>query len=194
MPEIIAARAIKIDPSSFFREGLDSCLSKGGHVAVLHASSPEEVWPQADTLHPDLALVGPNLAEDQSLALCRAMISRWPALKIILFSPHADDLLFQADAASAGANACLAAITAVLAGHQLFSRGVLSQPFRPEELTAREREVLNLLAGEKTDREIAEMLGLSVNTVHNHSQRILEKLGVHERREAVRRARRRGWV
>jgi DNA-binding NarL/FixJ family response regulator len=89
---------------------------------------------------------------------------------------------------------CLSTIAAVMAGHQLFSHEILSLAFRPIELTAREREVLHLLAQGKTDREIADALVLSLTTVRKHSHQILEKLGVHERREAVRRARRLGWV
>ena len=81
-----------------------------------------------------------------------------------------------------------------MTGHQLFSRGILSLAFQQIELTARERTVLKLLAESKTDREIAAALGLSVATVRNHSQHILEKLGVHNRHEAVRRARRLGWL
>jgi DNA-binding NarL/FixJ family response regulator len=50
------------------------------------------------------------------------------------------------------------------------------------------------MAEEKTDRKIAITLSLSAATVRNHSQQILERLGVHNRREAVRRARRLGWV
>jgi DNA-binding CsgD family transcriptional regulator len=57
----------------------------------------------------------------------------------------------------------------------------------PKELplTAREREVLQWLAGGKTDRDIAEILGISPRTVHKHLQRIYEKLGVETRTAAV---------
>jgi len=120
------------------------------------------------------------------------------------FSRHANDPLFQADAANAGASACLpreaseqeclSTIAAVMAGHPLFAREILSLAFRPAELTAREREVLQLLAEGKTDREIADALVLSITTVRKHSRQILEKLDVHTRHEAVRRARRLGWV
>ena len=52
-------------------------------------------------------------------------------------------------------------------------------------LTAREREVLQWLSGGKTDRDIAEILGISPRTVHKHLQRIYEKLGVETRTAAV---------
>jgi DNA-binding NarL/FixJ family response regulator len=173
-------------------------------VVLACARNLDEIFQGQDALFPHLALVGPNFLEHESLIVCRELIHRWPLLKIILFSRHANDPLFQADAAHAGASACLpreateqeclSTIAAVMAGHQLFSREVLSLAFRPSELTAREREVLSLLAEGKTDREAAMALGLSVATVRNHSQRIVEKLSVHSQGEALRRARRLGWV
>ena len=169
-------------------------------MVLAHAHSLAEAMERSGVLTPDLAVVGPNFTEYESLTLCRAILSRWPNIKVIIFSRHAADPLFQADAASAGANACLpreaseaetlAAVAAVMAGYLVFPREVLAEAFRPIDLTAREREVLRHLAEGKTDREIASALGLSHATVRNHSQRILEKLGVHERREVVRRARR----
>jgi DNA-binding CsgD family transcriptional regulator len=54
------------------------------------------------------------------------------------------------------------------------------------DLTAREREVLRLLVARRTDREIAQDLFLSPNTVHWHINHILAKLGVHSRRQAAR--------
>ena len=63
---------------------------------------------------------------------------------------------------------------------------------RPEasdpRLTEREREVLQWLSGGKTDRDIADILGISPRTVHKHLQRIYEKLGVETRTAAVARA------
>jgi len=204
LPEAAPARAIILDPSPFFCKGLRSCLDASDHVMLACVRNLEEVLQGQAALFPNLALVGPNFLERESLIVCRELICHWPALKIIVFSRHAKDPLFQADAAHAGASACLpreateeeclATITAVMAGHQLFSREVMSPAFRPIELTAREREVLRLLAEGKTDREIADVLILSLSTIRKHSHQILEKLGVHERREAVRRARRLGWV
>ena len=63
-----------------------------------------------------------------------------------------------------------------------------------ERLTPREHEVLVLLAGDRSSNEIAQRLGLSVNTVRNHRQRIFTKLGVHSKREAVEIAIARGLV
>ncbi len=199
-----SAQAIVLDPSPFFRKGISACLETGGYMVLTCAPNLDEIMQRRAVLLPNLALVGPNFSEHESLVICRELLHCWPMLRIVLFSPHAKDLLFQVDVAHTGASACLlpetseqeclSTIATVMTGHNLFSREILSLAFQPMELTTREREVLQLLAEGKTDREIADALVLSLNTVRKHSHRILGKLGVCERREAVRRARRLGWV
>jgi ATP/maltotriose-dependent transcriptional regulator MalT len=63
-----------------------------------------------------------------------------------------------------------------------------------EELTQREREVLSLVAAKMSDKEIAESLSISLNTVKTHLRNILSKLHVNSRREAARLARSKGLV
>ena len=65
-------------------------------------------------------------------------------------------------------------------------------PSSAAPLTPREREVLNWLAGGKTDRDIGDILGISPRTVNKHLQRIYEKLGVETRTAAVVRAMNKG--
>ncbi len=200
----LSVRVLLVDPSPPFYAGIRDCLMLGRHVPLGQVRNLEEALRQADSLHPDLILVGPHIVEDESLAVCREVSSRWPSIKTIIFTMHADDPLFQSDAVYAGAAACLwqgvtdeeclKAVDAVMAGHQLFSREILAPDRQPIALTAREREVLKLIAEGKTDREIANTLVLSHRTVRNYSQRILQKLGIHSRQEAVRRARRRGLI
>lgn len=151
---------------------------------------------------PDLAAIGPNFIEPEAFALCRELLSLWPGVRLILYTGHAHDPLVQADAFHTGIKAVLAreageaetlaTIAAIQSGGVLFAEAIRKS--RPAALTAREKEVLRLMAAGKTDKEIAVELMLSVATVRNHHQRILEKLDVHEKREAVRRGRRLGWV
>jgi DNA-binding NarL/FixJ family response regulator len=76
----------------------------------------------------------------------------------------------------------------------LLSSAKSSRPMAGSVLTARESEVLELMATGLSISEIAEELRLSVNTIRNHSQRILEKLGAHSKLQAVVIARRDGLV
>ena len=197
------ARAIVVDSRLLFGEMLQTCLAKGGHTILGQAQTLDEALMQIDTLHPNLVILGPELAE-HSLCICREIICYSPESKVIIFSKHADEPLFQADAFQVGASACPHAeitieelqvvIDQVLSGQRLFPHESYSLAFQPIELTRREREVLRLIVDGKSDKEIADALGLKFNTVRNHTQHILEKLGVHSRQEAMWRARSRGLV
>jgi DNA-binding NarL/FixJ family response regulator len=203
MPETRTARAIIVDPRPLFGEGMRVCLSHGGHTMLGQAANLEEARQQVDALQPDLVIVGPHFAES-GLALCRDLTNRLPTLRIVLFTLHTDDPLFQADAANAGVavclppettdEECLAAIAQIMEGREFFPREIVALGAQPIELSEKELEVLRLLADRKKDREIADALGVKVSTVHSHAQHILEKLSVHTRQEAVRRARNRGLV
>lgn len=74
------------------------------------------------------------------------------------------------------------------------ARGPLRSGALPVPLSPREVEVLRLLATGTTTAAIAQRLGISVVTVRNHVQRLLDRLGAHSRLEAVARARERGWI
>jgi DNA-binding NarL/FixJ family response regulator len=119
-----------------------------------------------------------------------------------------DDSVFAAMAAGArgyvlkGASAAeiTAALRTVASGGAVFGAGVAGRllartparptaPARPDDLTAREREVLDLLAEGASNRQIARSLGLSLKTVQNHVSRILDKLQAADRTQAVLRAR-----
>ncbi len=203
MLETAIVQAVIVDPRPLFCDAVRACLAKGGHIVVGQAQTLQDVLRQADSLRPNLAIIGPDLAE-QDLSICRELSERLPTLKIILFTEHASDPLFLMDAAYVGVSGCvppeiteseiLAVIAQVMGGQQLFSREILADAFRPLELTARERDVLRFMAEGKTDREIAAALKLSYSTIRNHVQRILEKLSVHSRQQAVWRARHRGLV
>jgi len=204
MAEHIRIRAVVIDPYPVWGEGISSFLSRGGYVILGQARDFEGGLRQLRSLHPNLVVLGPHLGQRQCLALCREITRRWPGIHIILIAEEAQDPQFLIDAVSAGAAACLpgeveadkllAVVEAVTAGRAQFSGEVLAQASQPITLTAREQQVLQLMAEGRTDREVAAALGLAVSTIRNHSQRLLEKLGVHSRAEAVRRARRRGWI
>lgn len=197
-------RIVIVDPSAISYEGMRQFLTEGGYAALSQATGLEDALLQIEQLEPDLLIVGATFAEDESLEICREMSSRFPQVRLIVMSEFARDPLFQADAAYVGASACLPrqtsrndyldTVAAVLAGHQLFSREILAHAHQPIRLTEREHQVLRLIAEEKTDRQIADQLTVSINTVRKQSQRVLEKLQVHERREAVRRAKRRGLI
>ncbi len=98
----------------------------------------EDVLQKLDSSGANLVLVRLHMAE-QSLSMCRELSKHAPTVKVILFTGHASDPLFMADAVYAGAAACLApettddellaAIAQVMAGQRLFSREILEVAF-----------------------------------------------------------------
>ncbi len=182
MSGAVTVRAMIVDPRPLFGDLMRACLDKGGHSVLCRVQDFDEAMGCVDSLHPNLMIVGPHLALP-SLIFCREMNTHAPTLKVIVFTAHADDTLFQADAAYIGISACLypettdeellAKIAKVMRGEQLFSHEILSLAFQPIDLTARELQVLSQMSEGKTDREIANALNMHFDTARNHTQHIL---------------------
>lgn len=195
-PEI--TRVLVIDPSFLFYQGVAQSLAAGRWQLVGWAQGSEYAIASCKPNAIDLALIGHGFSPRDGLTLCRALRAQCATIKIILLSEHAESALFQEDAVHAGADCCLlpsintadflTALDAVTNGEPLphpsgFETG------EPPRVTQREIEILRLAAHGKTDKEIAQTLQISVNTVRNHMQNILRKLQVNDREAAVWRAR-----
>lgn len=197
---VLSATIITLGPSRFFRSGLENCLAEAGFQALSHALNLDEAVQDLNGRVPDIAAVGPNFPEPEAFAVCRELLRRWPEVKIILYTGHAADPLVLEDGFHTGIKAVLpreageaetiTAIESALNGKSQYSRDI--QNSRPASLAPREQDALALMAKGKTIKEIAHDLNLSYTTSRNYGQRVLEKLAIHERREAVRRGRRLG--
>lgn len=199
-----AARVLIVDPSSLAREGIRKCLQAGGFVVLGEAEQATDAIALMRSQPPALAIVGATFTEDEGLALCRVIHNTFPAVKLILITQFHDDPLFQVDAVASGVDVlmrrratheeCWILIERMMAGHLVFSREIVAAAIQPIGLSEREREVLKLWVEEKTDREIAKQLTISMYTARTHARNILRKLKVKERHAAVRWARRRGLI
>ena len=146
---------------------------------------------------PDVALVDLFLGEASGAELCTSITTGHPSTKVLLISGAGWISPQAARAAGASgfvskdssADTVTAAVRAVGAGKLVFPRSP-REPSSP--LTAREREVLTLMAGGSTNREIAAQLHLSPHTVKEHTSALYRKLDVRNRAEAVKRAERLG--
>jgi DNA-binding NarL/FixJ family response regulator len=149
-----------------------------------------------------LCIIGPHLKTCDAFEACRRIRVANSQARVAFVSQHCDDPIFKADAAYAGALACmpvevmpdalLNVLCIVQTGSSLIS--LEAQQVKVMALSSRELDVLRMIADSNSDSQIADALCLSVTTVRKHSQRILQKLGVHDRRNAVHRARHRGWI
>ena len=163
------------------------------------ARTAEEALTVARRLNPDVALVDLFLAGESGAELCRAIKETSPDTRVLLISGAGR--MTPAAARAAGASGfvskdqsaaeVVAAVKAVAGGGQTF----VPRHEQPEPpLSEREREVLHLIAGGSTNREIAQELYLSPHTVKEHTSALYRKLGVRNRAEAVQRAQRLGLL
>jgi DNA-binding NarL/FixJ family response regulator len=161
-------------------------------------------------LQPDLALIDVRMPELDGLATCRAIKQECPATSVILITIH-ENPEYLLEALKAGAagyvlkdisqRELLTAVQGVLRGESMLNKELVIRllqrlasetPYQeylsPEQLSPREREVLQLLTQGQTNREIAQNLTVSVSTVKIHVEHILAKLGASDRTQAAVRA------
>ena len=215
-------RILIADDHSLFRDGLRSLLLAEGHEIVGEAKNGAEAVALARELKPDLVLMDVQMPEMDGIAATRSISAENPEQKIVMLTASEEETkLF--DAIKSGAQGYLLknleadaffelleraqrgepALTPTLARKLLqeFAKppepaaAASAAPSEEETLTAREREVLELMVqGVTSNRKLAKQLGLSENTVKFHVRNILDKLRVHNRAEVVGYALRHGIV
>ncbi|MDZ7637894.1 MAG: response regulator transcription factor [Bryobacterales bacterium] len=140
---------------------------------------------------PDVVVMDVTMPQMDGLQAALEIRNRYPSVAVLMLSMHADRA-FQRTAREAGAAGYLLkssaewdlheAIRTVARGGTLFEQEAASQMSEDERLlerlTPREREVLQLLATGKANKETAAMLGVSVNTVAVHRARLMDTLGI----------------
>jgi DNA-binding NarL/FixJ family response regulator len=178
-----------------FREGLRMVLdAASGIVVVGEAEGVADAFEMVERDRPAVVLVDVTLGDASGIALLRALTDRFPETRLVVLSMHRDqETVRQAFLAGAdgyvikGARATelVDAIRAVARGDQYVHSGVaaaiVSDSLHWQRsgllVTAREREVLALVASGKDVRDIAVRLGISQHTVRRHIANLSEKLG-----------------
>jgi len=191
-------RVLVVDDHPVVREGLRALLLRGGFSVVGMASEALSALELAGKTGAEMAVVDVALPGISGLELCRRLRRRFPRMKVVLISMF-DEPEWKAEAARAGASAyllkdlpaeeILAALRRVANGENLLPA---VEPALP--LTAREREVVRLLAQGKKTPEIAELLSRSVTTIRAHKVSAMRKLGVRSTRELLQAALRLGLL
>jgi two-component system response regulator DesR len=165
----------------------------------LSARTGEEALGHTRRFEPNVALVDLFVGDESGADICELLREETPAPNVLLISGAGR--ISQSAARAAGASGFVSkdwssteivrAVRMVGLGKTVFP----PQPDRPAfELSAREREVLDLMASGATNREIAGSLFLSPNTVKEHTSGLYRKLDARNRTEAVRRAQRLGLL
>ncbi len=196
---------IFIDDHPVFRKGLKALVAERKTYDVLgEAGSAGEGLKLALTVRPDMAVVDLSLPDRSGIDLIRELGRRLPTCRALVVSVHEKTDII-ADAFRAGARgyvvkdsaegSILAALDALAEDEYYMDSAVSAQVVknilqrhtrniqltdgRYESLTAREQEVMSLLAQGRTVRQIAEKLSISQKTVENHRSNIYSKLDIH---------------
>ena len=211
----LIVRVLIADHHEVVRAGIKSILSVDSDIEVIgEATRSEEVVAMAVDLEPDLILLDIRLpCKDGLNALERIRLDR-PKMPILVLSTYGNPT-YVARAVDLGANGYLMktatheqvidAVKRAANGEKIWTReelrrvtGALSTPRLSDDievpLTHRESEVLLQLAHGSTNKEIAQALGISYETVKEHVQHILRKVGVADRTQAAVWAVRKGLV
>ncbi len=210
---MFSIRVLVADDQRLMREGIASLLKlQPGIEVVGTVANGEEALEQAAVLLPDVILMDIRMPVMDGVEATAEVHVRLPGCKVLMLTTFDDDE-YVADALRAGASGyllkdaintdLLAAVRSVARGEGYLSPGVseavlsdyrrhVTDPI--DLLSSREREVLQLIAEGKTNKEIAGILNLSVYTVDAHRGKIMEKLNLHSTGELVRFAVRKGLV
>jgi DNA-binding NarL/FixJ family response regulator len=208
-------RVLVVDDHAVFRYGMRAMLANAqGFEVVGEAASGEEAVEKAAEAHPDIVLMDVQMPGMNGIEATRRILQTNPEVSVVVVTMFGDDdSVFSAMRAGArgyvlkGADAeeVMKVLSAVAAGEAHFGpeiarrlMGFFSAP-RPAppseefpELTAREVEILDLIARGMNNREIASRLYLSPKTVRNHVSNVFLKLQVADRAQAIVRAREAG--
>jgi two-component system, NarL family, response regulator NreC len=206
-------RILLADDHAVVRQGFKLILGAQPDMEIVgEAGNGREAVELAEKLHPDVAVVDVAMPELNGIEATRRMAEVTPRTRVLALSMHKDSVYVR-EILRAGARGyllkdqidsdLLAAVRAVARGEGYLSPSVsdavlndyrrhVSDPI--DLLTSREREVLQMIAEGKTNKEIATVLTLSVYTVDAHRGRIMEKLNLHSVNELVRFAVRKGLV
>ncbi len=195
------------DDHVLLRDGLRALLNKQAGIEVVGgASDGLEAQRLIKELKPDVVLMDINMPGQGGIEATRQLQQDCPEISILMLTLHEDKNLLQ-EALQAGASGyivkraseseLLNAIEAVTRGdiyiHPAMTRALLFQPEEKpvsrrktvETLTAREVQVLRLLANGHTNREIAQILAISVRTVESHRSNLMSKLDLYNRAALV---------
>jgi DNA-binding NarL/FixJ family response regulator len=206
-------RILLADDHAVVRQGFKMILDAQADMEIVgEAGNGRQAVELAEQLRPDVVVMDVAMPELNGIEATRRLASSVPHARVVALSMHKDSVyvreILRAGARGyllkdSGAADLVAAIHAVASGESYLSPAVsnavlddyrrhVTNPI--DLLTSREREVLQLLAEGKSNKEIAGVLNLSVYTVDAHRGRIMEKLNLHSISELVRFAVRNGLI
>jgi DNA-binding NarL/FixJ family response regulator len=211
-------RVLLVDDHAIERQGVRSLLDVQPDIRVVgEAGDGLEALPLISQCHPHVVITETIMPRMNGLELTGQLLRRYPELKVLVLTRNdREDCVLRLVQAGAGGYLLktvdradlVAAVRAIVRGGRVLQPAALDcvlddylQRVREPasnryaaELTAREREVLKLIAEGNTNQDIAELLCLSRKTVETHRSNIMDKLGLHKVTDLVKYAIREGLV
>jgi DNA-binding NarL/FixJ family response regulator len=210
-----AMRVVLADDHALIRAGLRALLqSLDGVQVVGEASNGHEALEVIERQQPDIVLMDIAMPGLNGLEAATRIAKQWPTVRVIMLSMHANEEYIR-QALSAGAAGYILkgaepaelelALKAVLRGETYLTPGVSKRIVQDylqgrekagplQELTSRQREVLQLIAEGYSTKDIAKKLDVSVKTAETHRTELMSRLGIHDVAGLVRYAIRIGLV
>jgi DNA-binding NarL/FixJ family response regulator len=210
-----SVKILLVDDHRILRLGLRELLEKQSRFEVIaEAEDGRNAVKLSRELQPDIVIMDLTMPDMNGVEATRRIVTKCPGAKVIILSVHSEQR-FVAEVLKAGAagyilkecdfDEIVQAIPTVISGQiYLCSRIatvvrddylqhlIHAEQTSPSTLTAREREVLQLIAEGKSTKEIAYSFNLSVKTIEAHRQRIMDKLNIHNVAELTKYAIREG--
>lgn len=212
-------RLLLVDDHAVVRLGLKMLIESESDLEIAgEADSAKAALERAASLQPEVILMDVGLPDQSGIEVTREIKKLYPGIAVLALTIHEDEEYFfrMLDAGASGyvpkraaPEELLTAIRLVASGEvyiypslaKLLVKDYLSQPHSGsdningmEAITAREQEVLAMIADGANNNEIAEALNISPKTVARHRENIMQKLNLHSRTELVRYAIRKGII
>jgi DNA-binding NarL/FixJ family response regulator len=196
------------DDHSMVRRGFRRLLEDEERMKVVgEASNGVEAIRMAQELKPKVVVMDLSMPELDGVQATKEIVKHLPGTEVLVLSMHDDDSYVR-NALDAGAKGYLlksamdvdlvGAIRAVAEGQHFMGSGLKYVAHEEDDelkkLTGREKQVLQLIAQGKSNKDIARLLELSVNTVSVHRANLMEKMNIHRTAELVLFAIRKGLV
>ena len=202
----MTTKVFLLDDHEVVRRGLRELFESEEDLTVVgEGATAQEALARVPASQPDVAVLDVRLPDGDGVEVCRDLRSAMPELKCLMLTSYADDeALFSAILAGASGyvlkqikgSDLVSAVRRVAAGESLLDpsltrqvmerlRGENVEDERLARLTAQERNILELIADGKTNRQIADELYLAEKTVKNYVSNLLSKMGFARRTEAA---------
>lgn len=211
-------RLLLVDDHEIVRSGLSMLLESDSDIKIIgQANSGAQALELATQLHPDVVIMDITLPDISGIEVTKRLKTQHPDIAVVALTIHedqqyffemlqagadgyvpkraaSDDLIKAIHAASNGEVYIYPSLAKVLVSDFLEQTGNEETKVSVNEITAREQEVLEMLAAGQSNDDIAVSLSISKHTVARHRENLMRKLGLHSRSELVKYAIRKGLI